>query len=237
VGGESASRKPITECPGQFTWTFELEKAASLAISHGKLTQVDSDNRFEIGAHDQIVPEAWIGVAEVRIVTPQHEPVLPARALEFEAHHLALRGQLVGMKVLEDPPHQKVRVKVLRSQLEPLLSPVSKPSDDICELLACLGQMVGRASTGRVGKSLDDAGPFQSSQALAENAWRCAMQTLEDFAEVVAAGHDLAKDQGSPALGEDLRRSRHGAELTVSGHGEIVGLGRSPSKYEFSSSK
>src|SRR5258708_30323241 len=72
----------------------------------------------------------------------------------------------------------------------------------------------------------NDARLFEPPQPLAEQGRRGAVEPFQDLIEVVAVAHELAHDQRRPALGEDLRRARDRAELSVSVHGAIMTLAR-----------
>ena len=108
------------------------------------------------------------------------------------------------MQVGEDRPHGDVGVKMLALHLEPLLTPDPETADDLGQLAAGVGQVVGRAPARGIGPGFDHPLLLEAAQALAEHAWRDGVQPLQDLTEVVMVGHDLAHDQRSPAFGEHL---------------------------------
>jgi hypothetical protein len=57
------------------------------------------------------------------------------------------------------------------------------------------------------------------------------MKALQDLAEMVVAGQELAEDQWGPPLGKYLGSSGNGAELPVSRHHQIVALPAPAGKY------
>jgi len=110
VRSEPAERKPLLYRARELSRSLEPHLATPLRIRQGKLAQVHAHYAFEGGPHDQVVPESWIGVAQIRIVTEQYQPVPLADAIEVEADDPPRRGEVVRIEVLKQLPHQKVRV-------------------------------------------------------------------------------------------------------------------------------
>src|SRR5919204_2839497 len=71
---------------------------------------------------------------------------------------------------------------------------------------------------------LDDAVSLQRSQAMAEQCRRHARAALLDLAEGVGAQVNVAKDEGRPALGEDLGGLRDRAVVAVAASHAVSSL-------------
>src|SRR5262249_22287770 len=117
-------------------------------------------------------------------------------------------------------PECQIRVDVLRQDLAPACGPSAEGGADIAELAAGVGEPVARPGTPRF--SFDNPSRFQVAQALRQHAARQTWRTVEDLAESLAAEHQVADDDRSPALSEDLSTERDGAVLTIATHESIL---------------
>ena len=153
---ESADGKPRLYGACQLTRSLDLQQSGAAGVPQPDLAQVHPGDGFEIGSNHQVVTEAWVAVAKVRIVTLQHQPVALFLIPKLEPDNAAPRRQLFGTKMFQDPPHQEIAVKVLGLNLEPLLAPYPEASHQLGEVASCFGEVVGRTPSGDVRTGLYD---------------------------------------------------------------------------------
>lgn len=97
MGRKPGAWKPVVRAVGQLARALHPHESLSLRIRHRQLAQVDPSHSLEIRAHDQVVTEASVGVAEIRVVANQHQPVAATFAIELEAVDIAIADATIGV--------------------------------------------------------------------------------------------------------------------------------------------
>src|SRR5258708_32013555 len=222
--GETAAWEPLRQRADRIARAFDLDESGRARGPQFELAKVDPNQRLEISPHHDVVTKPRGVVAKIGVGPAQNQPVRAARFPKLKAHDLPPGWKALRREMREHGPHEDVGVTVLAPQLEPLLAPDSESSDHRSKLRPRWRQVVRRAAAARVGTRFHDARLLEPPQPLAESSRRGAVQPFQDLVEVVAVAHELAHDQRRPAFGEDLRRARDGAELSISIHGAIMAL-------------
>jgi hypothetical protein len=204
MSGETADREPRLDSARKFARALDLHQARTSRIRKSELSQVHPGDALEVTPNREVVAKPWVGVAEVWVVALQHEPVALLLVTKLEPNNVSPKRQLVRPKVGQDGPHQHVAIEVLSLNFEKLLTPYTEAPHELGELAPGFGQVIHRTPAGGVRTGFDDSSPFETAQSQPKHAWRDRVEAPADLAEVMMAAHDLADDQGRPALGEYL---------------------------------
>src|SRR5215468_1057640 len=177
-------------------------------------------------------------VAEVDPSALQHEPpgALMAESCgdpaEVEAHHHPAIRQAVHRDPVLHGPHEQAHFEVFRRELPvcPPLSPLAEAVHHLAERLASLGELIVPASAAGEGAARDHAGVLELAQPLGQERAGDERHAVANVVEPVAAGQELAQDDGRPALRKYLRCHRDRAELAIAPHARMLGAARRSGK-------
>src|SRR6267142_2109041 len=220
--GERAVEQPAGQRLDERPRALELDPAAPHPGGKALVAGMDAGEGADVRMHDHVDLEAGIPHADVDARLLEHQP---GRAhLHAARVHAPVHG-----------PHQQRGIEVVGRELMAgvTLAPRAETLHHLAELLAGLGQPVLAAAARRQRGALDDAGVLQLSQPLPEQRAGDQRHAAADLVEPVGAREELAQDQRSPALGEDLGRDGDRAELAIAFHGLTLGSRRGPGKSIF----
>ena len=175
-----------------------------------------------MGGHNDVEIEPRILEADLNIFWVKHQPQPRSpRSTDVETHDDAARREEMPVDAAPHPPHQERGILLLSAGVakRPARPPLSKRLDDGFEFSARGAQMVfGPAAVGGQ-PSFNHAGLIQLPQALGQQRTRDPREAALEVVEPVDALEELANNERSPAVAEDLRAPSDRAVLSVRLHG------------------
>src|SRR5262249_32841547 len=141
-------------------------------------------------------------------------------AAELEPHHHARRRQVSDVDAAVHGPHQERGIEIAGRELTGGMAPppLAHALDHLAEPRAGGGELVLAPAAGPERGALDHPRLLQLMEALREERAGDQRHPAADLVEAARTGEQLAKDQRSPPLGEDLGRDGDRAELPVALH-------------------
>ena len=213
--------KPSWELLTNLSGAGQRQRASMDGIGDAEVAKANIRKSPDVGDDFKIVPESRIEQAYINFGPIQDEPVAPFwRLVKLEEdNHPVIRQIFLAHQPMQHPD-EVIGVKVLVSEITtgPLVSPVSEGLDDGTELPAGVRELIFETTPVSQRFPRDDAAVRQSIEALAKQIARYSRHTSMDVSEPPGAGQEFPQNQRSPALGEKLRRQRHGTKLGISVH-------------------
>jgi len=224
--------KLLTRMPG----AGKAQPASAHSITELKVAKANIGERSKIREYLEIDFVPRVKETHVNLGSVQNKPITPfGRLTKVKEDNHPVIWQVFSPHQLVQDPHEEVRVQVLITEIPagPLVSPDSEGLNDGREFPAGLGKVVLETSCLRERLALDDPDVGQSVEALAKQITRYARHASVDVGEPPGAGQQFPQNQGSPALGENFRSQRYGAELAIPFHAEEHDLFLSPPQVHF----
>src|SRR5262245_38331612 len=136
--GEHAPRVPGRERPYERRGAVEPDAALARGFRPGELAGVPFDEGFRFRSDVEILVEAGVRLADLRVSELDEEPIaLTARAArEVEADDDASIREAVFAERVAHGPERHEGVEVLRGDLEPMRTPLSERLADREEVVA-----------------------------------------------------------------------------------------------------
>ena len=191
----------------------------------------NSIERHDVGRDRHIDVEARVLETDRNVPAVDQEPIAPPRpAPEIELDHHAPSADRLDTHTAPHPPQQNDRIELVSPRLaeSPACSPSAELVDDRLQLAPGRCQAVFGPLAPRGAAPLQHAGLLQPPQPLREQGAGHVRKAALELVEVINVGEKLADDEDGPAVGEDLRRTRHGAVLAVPVHDRRYHAGRLP---------
>jgi hypothetical protein len=204
---------------------MHLDSSITHRLEQRKMTETHASERRDFGFEFQIYFVTRVEKAEVDLGTLEHEPEKAIRvAAEPKQKHDALFGQSVDPNHPSERPHEEVRIEILVREVlaRPSIAPYPERIDHRAKLAASYREAVFVPMAAIRRELLDDSAPLQRVEPLGQEVPGDPRDAAMDIGESPAAHHQLAQDERSPTLGEDLGTKRYGAELSVARHAPKV---------------
>ena len=193
----------------------------AMAWPHDSTPLNTPDRAADVHVTINVAVVARVLVAHRRLAAIEHDPhrdPLRRGVVELDDHPAGREGAEVDAMV--HPPRQRDRVDAARFHLvvQPVHRPFAEGDDHVLEVLARRRQAVFAAAAGGGRPPFEDPLAFEMLEPLDQQRPGDSRQAAGDVVEPRAAQDQLAQDQRSPPIGDDLGAHRHRTELSVARH-------------------